>query len=441
MTKTNRIPLLRSYKLLGETNEYTGDPLGFLQRNQEIHGDAFAFRLAHRVIHFVNDPAPIHHMLQANHRNYKKSLAYRKLSLMLGNGLFTSDGDFWLRQRRLAQPAFHRERIEGYFEIIKRHTADFVTSACHAQSGIMLGSEMTKLALKIISEALLGLNLQNQYEIIEEKLPWLMRFMIRRITSGLSMPLWIPTGNNRHFQLYSREIRHMIEEMITEKRLDPSGNDLLTELINMVDEETGEGMNNEQLTDEVLTFFLAGHETTAVAAFWTMYLLGVNPEATAKLKAELSGLKFSELQLSDLRELSYLDAVIKESMRIYSPVWVLGREALADDQIGPYHISKGDSIIFSPYMLHRHTAYWDDPLSFKPERFIDGTEIVKNTYFPFGNGPRLCIGKSFSLLELKVMLFAMVNELNLQFEDVTFPGFDCSLTLRPAEDRAVRIGR
>ena len=291
----NRIPRKESFKPLGETKLYVNDPLGFLERKQAIEGDAFGFRLAHRTIYFINRPEYIHHVLQVNHRNYKKSLAYRKLSLMLGNGLFTSDGDFWLRQRRLAQPAFHRERIEGYFDIIKRHTSDFVAEA-KASKRLMLGSEMTRLALKIISEALLGLNLQKQYEVIEEKLPWLMRFMIRRITSGLNVPLWIPTESNRHFQRFSTEIRDMIEAMITDKRADPSGNDLLTELINAVDEETGEGMNNQQLTDEVLTFFLAGHETTAVAAFWAMYLLDVNVAAKTRLKEELSSIHFSDLQ-------------------------------------------------------------------------------------------------------------------------------------------------
>ncbi|MEL7147062.1 MAG: cytochrome P450, partial [Bacteroidota bacterium] len=399
------------------------------------------FRLAHRYIYYVNDPSYIHHILQDNHRNYKKSLAYKKLSLMLGNGLFTSDGDFWLRQRRLAQPAFHKERIEGYFEIIKRHVSEFIVTSRCATDSLALGSEMTKLTLKIIAEALLGLNLHNRYQVVEEKLPWLMRFMIRRITSGLNTPLWLPTSSNKNFRFFTNEIRDMIQEMIREKRKDPAGNhDLLTDLIKAVDEETGEGMSNEQLTDEVLTFFLAGHETTAVAAFWTMYLLEINPRARKCLLQELEVIQFDQLKLDDLQALSYLDAVIKESMRLYSPVWVLGREALGDDQLGPYDVKKGDSIIFSPYLIHRHTAFWQKPDEFEPARFLNGTQIVKNTYIPFGNGPRLCIGKSFSLLELKVMLIAMVKELDLRFEDRSFPGFDCSLTLRPAHERYVKPG-
>lgn len=434
MTRINR---KSSSGILGETKYYIKDPLGFLQTNQKELGDAFGFRLAHRTIYFINKPEYITHILQTNHKNYKKSLAYRKLSLMLGNGLFTSEGDFWLRQRRLAQPAFHKQRIDGYFEIIKKHTIDFVNEV-RGKSQFMLGSALTSVTLKIISETLLGLDLLDDHRLIEEKLPGIMKFMIRRITSGLNTPLWLPTTSNREFMKSSKRIRKMIEEMIARKRRQADGNDLLTELINARDAETGEYMDDTQLTDEVLTFFLAGHETTAVSAFWAVWLLENNPAEKQKLLGELSTVNLGKLQLNDLSDLPYLDAVIKESMRIYGPVWVLGREAINDDQIADFNIKKGDSIIFSPFMIHRHEDYWDNPDDFIPERFLTKSSMPKNTYFPFGSGPRLCIGNNFAILELKVILIGVLKGLNHQFDDLDFPGFDCSLTLRPAKDKAMK---
>ncbi|MGB3465415.1 MAG: cytochrome P450, partial [Cyclobacteriaceae bacterium] len=201
--------------------------------------------------------------------------------------------------------------------------------------------------------------------------------------------------------------------------------------------DTRERMNNKQLTDEVLTFFLAGHETTAVSAFWTIWLLLENPAKKIKLEEEISHLTTKDLQLSDLEDLPYLEAVIKEAMRLMSPVWVLGREAIADDKMAGFDIRRGDSIIFSPYMIHRHVDYWEEPDLYSPERFLDGEDIPKNAYFPFGTGPRLCIGNNFAMLELKVIIFAVFSTLNLHLEDDSFPGFDCSLTLRPAQDRIV----
>lgn len=434
MTRINK---KSSASILGETKYYIKDPLGFLQTNQKELGDAFGFRLAHRTIYFVNKPEYVTHILQSNHKNYKKSLAYRKLSLMLGNGLFTSEGDFWLRQRRLAQPAFHKQRIDGYFEIIKKHTVDFVNDA-KTKDQFMLGSALTSVTLKIISETLLGLDLRDGHQLIEEKLPVIMKFMIRRITSGLNTPLWLPTASNREFTKSSKRIRKMIEEMIERKRRQPDSNDLLTELINARDGETGEYMDDTQLTDEVLTFFLAGHETTAVSAFWAIWLLENNKEIKEKLQHELDLVNFENLRLSDLSALHYLDAVIKESMRLYSPVWVLGREAINDDQLADFHVKKGDSIIFSPFMIHRHEDFWDKPDQYLPERFLSDTSLPKNTYFPFGSGPRLCIGNNFAILELKVILIAVLKGLNFEFTDLEFPGFDCSLTLRPAQDKAMR---
>jgi len=234
-------------------------------------------------------------------------------------------------------------------------------------------------------------------------------------------------------------IREMIEEMILLKRTDSSGNDLLTELINARDLETGAHMDDRQLTDEVLTFFLAGHETTAVTAFWTMWLLESNPQAKEQLQAELKDITLDNLDLEKLHQLTYTEAVIKESMRLYSPVWVLGREALSGDKIGEFDIKKGDSIIFSPFMVQRHEKYWSQPEEFVPERFLTETPFIKNTYFPFGSGPLLCIGNNFAMLELKVILIALIAHVDLKFDDGTFPGFDCSLTLRPSEDKRVSI--
>lgn len=427
MTKS-AIPSVPSKSLFGSLRAYVADPISFIARYQKDYGDFFQFKLAHRTLTVICHPSDVQYVLQGNHKNYKKSLAYRKLQLLLGQGLFTSEGDFWLRQRRLAQPAFHKEQIAGYGLEITRLTTEML-SRWKGQQRVNLNTEMTHLTLRIISKTLLGMDIHAEGQLIEKHLPHALRFMIKRITTAFSLPLFFPTEDNRKFKKGVQILNDLISRLIAEKRNQIArGNDLLSVLIAMVDEDSGQGMTDQQLRDEVMTFFLAGHETTAVTAIWTCYLLHQKQEVLSKLQKEL---RYQEV-FNPMTPTPYLDMVIKESMRLCSPVWILSREAIGPDEVGGYSINKGDSLIFSPFLIHRDPRFWEEPEAFRPERF--GKEPERFSYFPFGGGPRLCIGNNFAMLELRIILAEIIRNFDFEIESAKTPGYDFSLTLRPDQD-------
>lgn len=426
------IPIVPSKSIFGSMKEYVADPIGFIGKHQQEFGDIFQFRLAHRKLTVICNPAEVQHILQTNHRNYIKSLAYRKLQLLLGQGLFTSEGEFWLRQRRLAQPAFHKEQIAGYARIISVLTQEMI-ERWKAHDSLSINTEMTHLTLRIISKTLLGIDIQEQGGTIEEHLPPALKFMIKRITTAFSTPLFLPTQKNRQFKKSVEVLNNLIAGLIAERRaLETEKDDLLSKLITAVDGESGQGMTDQQLRDEVMTFFLAGHETTAVTAIWTIYLLDKNREVLQKVRDEIT----SQAE-DDFVNLPYLEMVIKESMRLYSPVWILSREAKGEDKLSGYTIGKGDSVIFSPFLIHRDKRFWQNPEVFYPERFLKEPE--RYSYFPFGGGPRLCIGNNFAMLELKIILAAIIRNFDFHVTGDKAPGYDFSLTLRPDQELTIKL--
>ncbi len=416
---TTHVPEISSRGLLGDLKKYARDPIGYLDRNFKTHGDIYRFRVLHRTLVTTNNPDHVKHILQDNNRNYRKSLAYRKLNVVLGNGLLTSEGEFWLRQRRMSAPAFHKEEIAAYQQIMLEETQQMIDS-WDLKQPINLTTSMTQLTLKIIARTLLGLSLEDKVgQQVGEILPPGLKFMIKRITSPLNSPLWLPTRNNRQFSSSMKLLHQIIEELITMKEKQP-GDDLLSVLLRARDDE-GKGMTHQQLHDEVLTFFLAGHETTAVAASWTIWLLKTNPKVEQKLR--------STLGTTD--ESTFLQAIIQESMRLLSPVWIVGREALEDDHLGDFKINKGDSVIFSSYLIHRRHDLWQDAEVFRPERWLEGKPVHKYAYFPFGGGPRLCIGNHFAMQELEIIIKELFSRYKFKLDDDSFPGADYTLTLRP----------
>ncbi len=419
--------------LFGNMKTYVADPLAFLEKHAKTEGDIFQFRVAHRTLTFVNKPEWVHHILYGNHRNYRKNLAYRKLSLLLGQGLFTSEGDFWRNQRRLAQPAFHRKQIASYADIMETCTKEMLAQ-WKSKGEIELCSEMTQLTLRVISQCILGLDLNEKEGAVQKHLPYALQFMVKRITSAMNAPMWLPTDSNKRFQTAVKALDNDIQAIILAKRK-KLGEDLLSTLIKATDEETGQGMSDEQLRDEVMTFFLAGHETSAISLCWTIQLLLEHEECLEKLVKELESAKDNDL--GTLLSLPYLDACIKESLRLRSPIWILGREALGPDHIGDHQIEQGDSIIFSPFLMHQHPDYWMRPKDFVPERFMQ--DIPEKAYLPFGAGPRTCIGEHFAMMEIKLILANMLKAFDFSLLDASPVEFEHSLTLRPAKEMKLRL--
>ena len=429
MSKT--IPEISSGSIFGHLKSYVNDPLAFLQKHQNEFGDIFTFRVANRRLIFINHPDYIRHVLQENHRNYIKSEAYRKLALLLGDGLFTSDGDFWRSQRRTIQPAFHRDQIKTYAETMHNFSMEMV-NRWQQTDEIELTKEMTNVTLRIISKTMLDIELDEKGKTVEEHLPFALKFMVNRITSPIAAPLWIPTKDNQKFKASIKVLDKLILEIIQYKKENLSI-DLLSQLILLEDEETGKGMTDTQLRDEVMTLFLAGHETTAMGMTWILNHILRDDAIRDKLLKEIKSIN----NPWDAVQNYFIQNVINEALRMFAPVWILSREATGADKFGDYDIHKGDRIIFSPYMVHRHPEFWQSPEEFTPERF-DKDIPHRYAYFPFGGGPRVCIGQHFAIMEMTILLVNILKnfpEMKLKSQEQI--GYDYSITLRP--DREIMI--
>lgn len=428
---SRQIPEIPSGNFFGHFKSYVSDPLTFLKKHLQEYGDIFTFRVANRRLIFVNHPDYIKRILQDNHRNYKKSEAYRKLALLLGDGLFTSDGEFWRTQRRTIQPAFHRDQIKTYAEVMHELSMNMINSWKNVGE-IELTKEMTDVTLKIISKTMLDMDLVTEGKTVGDRLPFALKFMVNSITSPLAAPIWIPTKDNVKFKSTVKVLDKVIHEIIQQKKKNLSL-DLLSQLILLEDEETGKGMTDKQLRDEVMTLFLAGHETTAMGMTWILNHVLRDEELKVRLVQEVN----KERNPWDATGNFYIQNVISEALRLFAPVWILAREASGADQLGKYDIYEGDRIIFSPYLVHRHPDFWENPEVFDPSRF--GKEVThRYAYFPFGGGPRVCIGQYFALMEMTILLVNILKKFpDMKLLTKEQIAYDYSITLRP--DREIRI--
>jgi cytochrome P450 len=382
----------------------------------------------------VSHPDAIEDVLVTKARNFTKHFALRMNSMILANGLLTSEGDFWLRQRRLIQPAFSRDRIAGYGAIMVAYAERM---AGQWRDGEMrdVHAEMMRLTLEIVAKALFDADVGSEAFAVGESMEVALDAFLSRLFSLLPLPRWVPTPRNVRLKRAVRRLDEIIYGLIEQRR--KSGEDrgdLLSRLLLARDEDDGSRMTDKQLRDELMTLFLAGHETTAIAMSWTWYLLAQHPEVEAKLVAELqSVLGGRSPTVADLPRLRYAELVMTESMRVFPPVYTIGREPIEDCEVGGYRIPAGTCLLMSQWVMHRRPSYFDEPLQFRPERWQDGLarRLPKYVYFPFGGGPRLCIGNSFALMEAVLLLAALAQRFHFELvpgqEIVPAP----SITLRP----------
>ncbi|GAB4411616.1 MAG: hypothetical protein OHK0053_38340 [Microscillaceae bacterium] len=394
----------------------------YLQEKQKELGDIHWIRLpfGHRLF-AITRPDYIKHVLQDNNKNYTKGIAYNALRPLLGNGLLTSEGDFWRKQRRLAQPAFHKNRLESLTQTMIKATLELI-EGWEAQytedQSINVSREMNHLALLVVSSALFKSDVKAEMDLIGEHLGILIEGAAHDIQYPLLAKIRLPTSYNRRRRKALEALHQLITGIIEKRRKDPqSYDDLLDMLLKARDEETGEGMDDQQLKDEVMTIFMAGHETTANALTYAWLLLARHPEVAQKMHAEIAEKLGSEApQLENIRELRYTRMVIDETLRLYPPAWTVSRRSIEADQIDGYYIPPRTNILMSTYVVHRLPELWEQPDVFWPERFE--TQKVKNlpryAYFPFGGGPRLCIGDQFALLEMQVALALISQRYSLQ---------------------------
>ncbi len=422
--------------LSGNLPDFRQDRLGYFTKLAHEYGDCVSIRLGPRRMMIVNHPDLVEEVLVTKNRLFIKHFALRYTKLTLGNGLLTSEGDFWRKQRRLAQPAFHRERIAAHADIMVAFTQRMLE---HWQDGQTLDvqEEMMRLTLEIVAKTLFDADVSDSTADASAAMETVLRTFTRRVNTLLKFPEWVPTPLNLESARARKRLDKIIFDVIAERRASGSSHDridLLSMLINATDEDDGARMTDRQLRDEAMTLFMAGHETTANTLAWVWYLLSLNPDAEAKLHAEVDSVLGGRApRFDDLPRLPYAENVVTEALRLFPTVWLLGREATEDCQIGGYDVPRGHTIFMSQWVVHRDPRNFDDPLTYNPDRWADGLakRIHRYAWFPFGGGPRICIGNSFAMMESVLLLTTIAQRYSVKAtapEEVTpLP----TMTLRP----------
>jgi len=389
-------------------------------------------------IYLVSHPELIEQVLVTKAKIFQKDLGTKSLSMVLGQGLLTSEGDFWKRQRRLTQPGFHRERVASYGAVMVEYTERMLDGWRPGQER-NVHEDMMGLTREIVAKTLFDADVQAGGRHIDEAFQAIVQ-RFQDTPPGVPLIAHLPTEGKRRFEWALRTMDEVIYGMVAERRGGGRDRgDLLSMLIGAED-EGGAQMSERQIRDEALTLFLAGHETTAAALTWTFNLLTQNPEAEARLFRELEEVLGGRAPtVGDLPRLKYTEGVVYESMRLMPPAWAIGREPLEDCEIGGYHVPKGTQVWISQYVVHRDPRYFAEPEAFRPERWENdfAKKLPRYAYFPFGGGPRVCIGNAFALMETTLCLATIARRYRVRVVSKQPLPWVAAVTLRPKE--AVRV--
>ncbi len=410
-------PSMPTLKSLNSLRDFRTDPLQFLAALPRQYGNIVRIQLFIWPTFIINHPDYVRHVLQENHLNYDKNVPiFNVFRPILGNGLVTNyGGESWLQQRRLMQPAFHRQRIAELGTLMTTATQtmlDHWENHAGKHGVIDVAEEMMQLTLNIVSQALFHSDIEDHGQVFTQAFSRANTFLVKYFNRPFP-PMSVPTPSNWRFRSELRTLDTVVFDIIRQRRQRGGEyHDLMATLMEARDEESGKGMNDQQLRDEIMTLLIAGHETGANALAWCWYLLAQNPAAEQKLHKELDTVLGNRTPtVDDLPQLPYTRMVFEEAMRLYPPVWILMRKALHDDKIGEHIIPANTYILWSTYALHRHPDFWEEPERFDPERFTPerSANRPRHAYIPFSNGPRLCIGNVFAMVESQLIL-AMVAQ-------------------------------
>ncbi|HYT91521.1 MAG TPA: cytochrome P450 [Gemmataceae bacterium] len=429
----------RGHWLLGCLRQFQRDPLTLYTQANRDYGHYVRIRAFPGIyVYLLTHPEAVEHVLQKNHKNYRKPDFFNKtVGLLAGNGILTSEGDFWLRQRRLMQPAFHRQHLAKLAPLMVAAAESFVREQQAAGPGQVVDilDAMMKVALRIAGNTLFSTDITGEADEIGRAFRTAFAYVSRRMNSPPLIPTWFPTPRNLAFARARRLLNRVVLGLIAARRRAASRpDDLLTLLLAAQDEESGAGMTDQQVKDEALTLLTAGHETVGAALSWTWYLLGQHPQIQADLYDEIRGkLQGRSPTLDDLPGLPLTKAVFEESLRLYPPAWGQPRESIRPDEINGFPIPAKAIITVNQWVTHRHPDFWDEPETFKPERFLPGRAEGRHkfAYFPFGGGPRVCIGNTFALLEGPLVLATLVQQFRVELVPGQSVVPDPTFTLRP----------
>ncbi|HEU4439207.1 MAG TPA: cytochrome P450 [Methylomirabilota bacterium] len=420
------------------------DQLGFYEACAREHGDVVETRLGPYRVLLIYHPDAIEELLVGRNRDFIKSRGVRLLRPLLGNGLFLAEGDSWLRQRRLLQPAFHRQRVAGYGDVMSAYATRHV-SGWKDGAVVEIHAEMMALTQAIVGKTLFDADVSGDAHEVSQAARVLAEDFGARLRTLTLIPYWVPTPRNLRSRRAIRRLDTLVHRMIAQRRaVSEDRGDLLSMLLQAQDADDGSRMTARQVRDEAMTMFLAGHETTAVALSWTWYLLGRHPDADARLADELSHvLGDRPPTVADLPRLEYASMVVTEAMRLYPPAYGLGRQAQRATEVAGLAIAAGDIVIAPTWVVHRDPRWFDEPAAFRPERWAGdlAQRLPRFAYFPFGGGPRQCIGNVFAQMEATLILAAIAQRFRLSL----VPGQRITptpyITLRPEPGIRMSLAR
>jgi cytochrome P450 len=448
-----RAPGPKGLPWLGSVFPAWRDPLGLFLESRARYGDVVRFKFGPFQYYLVNDPNVVKHVLVDNPKAYTKSRNYLGLKVVLGEGLLTSEGDHWRRQRKLAQPAFHRDKLAGFANQMSIATRDMLTRWSREDGEPRTGSdsfcihaEMMRLTFRIVGLTLFSSDVDGDAKGVGNALEIAMHWANEHAESMIRIPQYIPTPANVRFRRAKKTLDDVVFRIIADRRVEAKksgdfGSDLLGMLMAATEEPDtasgggpATGMDDQQLRDEIITMILAGHETTANLLSWTFHLLSKHPDVERKVREEATRvLGDRDPVLEDVKALEYTRMVLEEGLRLYPPAWIFERQAITTDRLGPYEIAPGAIVGLCPYTLHRHPDYWDNPEGFDPERFRPdrAEKRPRYAYLPFGGGPRTCVGNHFAMMEAQILLAMIVREHRLELDSSHRAVVDPVITLRP----------
>jgi cytochrome P450 len=418
----------------GNLLEFRKDSLAFYLRCARDYGDIVSYRLGPRLVFQLNHPALIEQVLVTNNQNFAKSFAYRLLHPVVGRGLLTSAGDFWRRQRRLAQPAFSRARVAAHAAMMV-NCAERLADTWQQGQTRNIHDDMIRLTLDIAARAFFGTEGGSEISDVRQAIAVVQETFNSRFESLFPLPSWLPTRVNLRMRRAIGRLDSVVYGLIKLRRADAANrDDFLSLLLQARDADDGSRMTDRQVRDEVMTLLLAGHETTALVLTWAFYLLARHREAEARLVTELEHvLRGRRPSPADLTYLTYTEQVVLETMRLFPPAYAIGRQAIADCAIGGYRVPAGTNVFLVQWSVHRDPRWFSCPEEFAPDRWENGLaqRLPRYAYFPFGGGPRLCVGNSFAMTEATLLLATLAQKFRLKLvpeqQVVPWP----SITLRP----------
>jgi cytochrome P450 len=435
-----QLPRTTGLPLVGAFPQFISDPFGFLRGSQQRYGDIYTLDIGLLKWVILHHPRHAEHVLVSNAQNYSKAgPMWDTVRELLGNGLVVSEGDFWLRQRRMIQPHFHRQRLTGLTEAMVAATAECfdIWDAAAGAAPLDALQGFAPITMRVIARALFGQGLERDVlDRVHQQMAYVLHYMMLG-TATRSLPRWVPIPGARRYRETIRALDTEVYQIIArERHAETPSDSMLSMLVHMVDEETGEGMTDTQLHDEVMTFFLAGYETTSLALTWTMFFLTQHPEMLERVRAEVDdALGGKAPTFADLPKLAYTKAVVQEVLRIRPASWWLPRTAVADDVIDGFHIPAGTTVVSFTYGIHHNPSVWEEPDRFNPERFLGAPAAQRHrlAWVPFGAGQRQCIGRDFSLMEAQIILAMLVQRYSFEAAPGSTGDAALSTTLKPKQ--------